>query len=100
MKSGGRLRGRCEADGRPTFVEASESTNDQLQAMLQTLLAKLMKMLTRRGVLVMEMGQSWLAEPDADAEEACTLRPLQAAAITYRMAFGPRAGQKVLKLRG
>jgi hypothetical protein len=27
-------------------------------------------------------------------------RPLQAAAITYRIAFGPRAGQKVLTLRG
>ncbi|MDN8842646.1 transposase, partial [Staphylococcus aureus] len=33
-------------------------------------------------------------------EEARTLRPLQAAAITYRIAFGPRAGQKVLTLRG
>ena len=32
--------------------------------------------------------------------EARTLRPLQAAAITYRIAFGPRAGQKVLTLRG
>jgi hypothetical protein len=29
-----------------------------------------------------------------------TLRPLQAAAITYRIAFGPRAGRKVLTLRG
>ena len=31
-----------------------------------------------------------LAEPDADSEEARTLRPLQAAAITYRIAFGDR----------
>ena len=51
-------------------------------------------------MLVEEMGQAWLAEPDADGEEAGTLRPLQAAAITYRIAFGPRAGQKVLTLRG
>jgi hypothetical protein len=47
-------------------------------------------MLTRRGVLVEEMGQTWLAEPDTDGEEARTVRPLQAAAITYRIAFGPR----------
>ena len=47
-----------------------------------------MKMLTRRGVLVEEMGQTWLAEPDADGDEARTLRPLQAAAITYRIANG------------
>jgi hypothetical protein len=40
------------------------------------------------------------AEPDADGKEARTLRPLQAAAVTYRIAFGPRAGQKVLTLRG
>jgi hypothetical protein len=57
-------------------------------------------MLTRRGVLVEDMGQTYLAEPDAYGEEARTLRPLQAAAITYRIAFGPRAGQKVLTLRG
>jgi len=43
------------------------------------------------GVLVEEMGQTYLAEPDVDCEEACTLRPLQAAAVTYRIAFGPRA---------
>ena len=53
-----------------------------------------------RGVLVEDMGQTWLAEPQAEGEEARTLRPLQAAAVTYRIAFGPRAGQKVLTLRG
>ena len=35
-----------------------------------------MKLLTRQGVLVEEMGQTCLAEPDADADEARTLRPL------------------------
>ncbi len=59
-----------------------------------------MRMLKRRGLLVEEMGQTWLAEPDADGDEARTLRPLQVAAITYRIAFGLRAGQKVLTLRG
>ena len=68
--------------------------------LLQTVIKRLMKMLTRRGVLVEDMGQTYLAEPDADSEEARTLRPLQAAAVTYRIAFGPRAGQKVLTLRG
>jgi hypothetical protein len=67
--------------------------------LLHTVIARLMKMLTRRGVLLEDMGQTWLAEPDADGEEARTLRPLQAVAVTYRIAFGPRAGQKVLTLR-
>ncbi|NDY93968.1 transposase [Ideonella livida] len=91
---------RCGADGSPVFVEAAAPTDDELHALLQTVMARLMKLLTRRGVLLEDMGQTYLAEPDADGEEARTLRPLQAAAVTYRIAFGPRAGQKVLTLRG
>ena len=49
-------------------------------------------MLTRRGVPVEEAGSSYLADGDADSDDARTLRPLQAAACTYRIAFGPRAG--------
>ncbi len=59
-----------------------------MHALLQTVIARLMKMLTRRGVLVEEMGQTYLADPDADGEEARTLRPLQAAVVTYRIANG------------
>ncbi|MFN9028902.1 MAG: hypothetical protein ACK5XM_01490, partial [Betaproteobacteria bacterium] len=84
----------------PTFVEAGALTDDQLHALLQTVIARLMTLLTRRGVLVEDMGQTWLAEPQAEGEEARTLWPLQAAAVTYRIAFGPRAGQKVPTLRG
>ena len=91
---------RCGGDGVPSFVEVAAPTDGELHALLQTLIARLMKLLTRRGVLVEEMGQSYLAEPDADEDEARTLRPLQAAAATYRVAFGPRAGHKVLSLRG
>ena len=36
---------------------------------------------------------------DTDEENARTLLPLQAAATTYRIAFGPRAGQKILTLQ-
>ncbi|MFM8928026.1 MAG: transposase [Betaproteobacteria bacterium] len=91
---------RCDADGAPAFIEADAPTDDELDALLRTVISRLMKMLTRRGVLVEDMGQAWLAELDADGEESRTLRPLQAAAITYRIAFGPRAGQKVLSVRG
>ena len=37
---------------------------------------------------------------DDESDEARVLRPLQAAACTYRLAFGPRAGQKVLTVQG
>jgi uncharacterized protein (DUF983 family) len=91
---------RCAADGVRGFIEAGAPPDDELDALLHTIIARLMKMLTRRGVLVEDVGQTYLAGPDADGEESRTLRPLQAAAITYRNAFGPRAGQKVLTLRG
>jgi hypothetical protein len=91
---------RCGADGVPEFVEVGSPTDDEVHALLQAIITRLMKMLTRRGVLVEDMGQTYLAEPDADGEESRTLRPLQAAAITYRIACGPRAGQKMLTLRG
>jgi len=51
-------------------------------------------------VLVEEQGQTTMADNDADSDEARVLRPLQAAACTYRIAFGPRAGQKVLTVQG
>ena len=41
-----------------------------------------------------------MADIDGDSDEARVLRPLQAAACTYRIAFGPRAGQKVLTVQG
>lgn len=34
-------------------------------------------MLTRRGVLVEDIGQTYLPEPDDDGDEARILRPLQ-----------------------
>ena len=57
-------------------------------------------LLTRRGVLVEEEGSTYMADNDSDSDEARVLRPLQAAACTYRIAFGPRAGQKVLTVQG
>ena len=56
---------------------------------------RLMNMLTRQGHLVEEQGMTCLADIGADSP----LRSLQAASCTYRIAFGPRAGQKVLSLR-
>ena len=41
-----------------------------------------------------------MASDDGDSHEARALQRLQAAASVYRIAYGPRAGQKVLTLRG
>ncbi len=91
----------CDADGAPIFIEASAANDDELHAPVRNIIARLMKMLTRAGVLVEDMGQTCLTEPDRDGDGARTLRPSQAAAVTsHRMAFGLGAGQKVLNLRG
>ena len=50
-------------------------------------------------MLVEEQGSTYLADRDADSDDARTLRPLQAAACTYRIAFGPRAGHKMFTVQ-
>jgi len=41
-------------DGAPVFVQADSPTDEDLQALLQRIITRLMKLLTRRGVLVEE----------------------------------------------
>jgi hypothetical protein len=91
---------RCDTDGEPVFVEVPAPTDEALQTVLHKIITRTMKLLTRRGVLVEEEGSTYMADSDADSDEARVLRPLQAAACTYRIAFGPRAGQKVLTVQG
>ena len=92
---------RRSAEGAPQFVEVAAPTDEALQAVLHRIITRLMGLLTRRGVLVEEEeGSTYIADNDGDSDEARTLRPLQAAACTYRIAFGPRAGQKVLTVQG
>jgi hypothetical protein len=59
------------------------------------IITRLLKLLTRQGYLIEEQGMRYLAEVDTDR----ALTPLQAASCTYRIALGPRAGQKVLSLQ-
>jgi len=91
---------RRGTDGAPEFVEVPAPTDEALQSVLHKIITRTMKLLTRLGVLVEEEGSTYVADNDGDTDEARTLRPLQAAACTYRIAFGPRAGQKVLTLQG
>ncbi len=80
-------------DGVPIFQAIPAPTTDQLQALLTRIITRLLKALTRHGALMEEDTEiPYLTDPDADP----ALAPLQAAACTYRIALGPRAGQKVL----
>lgn len=74
-------------------------TDEAVPAVLHKIITRTMKLLTRRGVLVEEEGSTYMADNDGYTDETRALRPLEAAAFTYRIAFGPRAGQKVLTLQ-
>ena len=89
-----------EAGVAPVFVEARAPTDEALQAVLEKIIRRTLRLLNRRGCLVEEEGTSYLADMDADSDSCGALMSLQAAACTYRIAFGPRAGQKVLSLQG
>ena len=91
---------RRSIDGAPDFVEVPEPTDEALQAVFHKIITRLIGLLTRRGVLVEEEGSMYMADNDGDSDEARVLRPLKAAACTCRIAFGPRAGQKVLTVQG
>ena len=67
---------------------------------MHKIITRLMKLLTRRGVFVEEEGLTYLSDNDSESDEARVLGSLQAAARTYRVAFGPHAGQRVLTLQG
>ncbi len=80
-------------DGVPVFQSVPAPTTEQLQALLMRIITRLLKVLTRQGALMeYAPGIPYLTNPDGDP----ALAPLPAAACTYRIALGPRAGQKVL----
>jgi hypothetical protein len=86
---------RTTEGAQPVFQEARAPTTGELQGLLVKIIARIMRVLTCQGYLIEEQGMSYLADIDADNP----LRPLQAASCTYRIALGPRAGQKVLSLQ-
>ncbi len=80
-------------NGVPVFQSTPAPTTAQLQVVLRRIITRLMKVLTRKGFLIQEeQGISYLADTDRDP----ALAPLHSSACTYRIALGPRAGQKVL----
>ena len=64
---------RCGTDGAPEFVEAPAPTDEALQTVLHKIITRIVKLLTRRGVLVEEEGSTYVADNDGDSDEARTL---------------------------
>ena len=64
-----------------------------LEAVLGKIIARILVRLTHLVYLVEEEREIYLAEGATDPDDVMT--PLQAAAAHYRIAQGPRAGQKI-----
>ena len=79
---------RRRTEGAPEFVPVPAPSDAALQAVLHTIIVRTMKLLTRQGALIEEQGQTWLADIDGESDEARSLKALQAAACTYRIALG------------
>ena len=84
----------------PVFHEAGAPTHAVLEALLGKIIKRILRLLTRLGHLIEEEGEMVLAGVlnDSDTDPDNLMAPLQAAAANYRIAHGPRAGQKVLSL--
>ena len=85
----------CSTEGVPVFHEVRGPSAAELEALLSRIIQRILRLLTRTGYLIEERGMTYLAQAESDR----ALTPLQAAACTYRIALGPRAGRKVLSLQ-
>jgi hypothetical protein len=93
MPDGVYLRG-AEA---PVFVRTAAPALPELQALAERIGSRLGKHLERRGILVRDVEDSYLAL-DPDSEEDA-LPDLQGHSINYRIALGRRRGQKAFTLQ-
>ena len=81
---------RIGSDGVPEFVEVPAPTNEALQTVLHKIITRTMKLLTRRGVLVEEEGSTYVADNDAESDEArtsgrCRPRPARTVSPSVRV---------------
>ena len=59
---------RRSANGAPVFVEVPAPSDEALQTGLLKIVTRMMKLLTRKAVLVEEQGQTYMADDDGDSE--------------------------------
>jgi hypothetical protein len=85
------------AHGQPVFEPVAPPTNAELARLLERIVQRILALRTRRGHWVQEpeTGLAYLNDPSPDDP----LLLLHAAAESYRIALGPRAGKKAMHVR-
>ena len=79
----------------PVFRHVPAPTGTELQELVQQIAARIGKVLEQRGLIERDMQNAWLAMQG----EGGPLDDLIGHSITYRIAVGPRAGQKLFTLQ-
>jgi len=79
----------------PVFRHVPAPTGAELQELVQQIAARIGRVLEQRGLIERDMENAWLATQG----EGGPLDDLIGHSITYRIAVGPRAGQKLFTLQ-
>lgn len=80
----------------PVFPHVPSPGTAELQALVQRIAERIGRMLEKRGLIERDVENAWLSGEMAPAR---SLDDLIGYSITYRIAVGPRAGQKVFTLQ-
>ena len=87
---------RSDGTAPPVFHPVPPPDAADLQALVQRIAERLGRMLEKRGLIERDAESAWL---NGEPAEAGALDDLIGHSITYRIAVGPRAGQKVFTLQ-
>jgi hypothetical protein len=80
----------------PVFRHVASPGTAELQALVQNIAERIGQLLEQRGLIECDCENAWLS---GDMAQAGSLDDLIGHSITYRIAVGPRAGQKVFTLQ-
>ncbi|MCI0436641.1 MAG: transposase [Gemmatimonadetes bacterium] len=87
---------RTDGVGPPVFRHVPAPGTTELQALVQRIAERIGRLLERRGLIERDDENAWLS---GDRERAGSLDDLIGHSITYRIAVGARAGQRVFTLQ-
>jgi hypothetical protein len=87
---------RREGEGQLRFVPLPAPSSEELQALVQRIAERIGRSLERSGLITRDIENASLA---FDPTEEAPINSLLGASITYRIATGPREGQKVFTLQ-
>jgi ribosomal protein S27E len=87
---------RREGEGRLVFVPVSSPSTEELKGLVQRIAERIGRSLERSGLIERDIDNAYLA---IDPAEEAPNHGLLGYSITYRIATGPREGQKVFTLQ-